>query len=544
MARRCLVLAFLVLGLGASPGVADDTLLPANRPVEEVIDHYINARLKEENITPAPAAPAAELIRRLTLDLDGRIPTVAETDRYLADVDPQKKTPLVDRLLGSGCFLRHQAQEFTALLQTDDGPKKGAKKSPLQDYLLRSFTENRPWDRIFRDVLLPNDDSAETKGASEFIKTRVKDLNRLTIDVSTIFFGVNVSCAQCHDHPHVLDWTQDHFYGMKSFFARTFDSGGIVAEYDAGVVKYIPNKGKEKVAPAMFLTGKTLDLPNAREPNKDDKKKAQDRIAAAKKAKTSPAAPEVSARAKLVETALEPGQREFFARAIVNRLFHRYYGRGLVMPLDQMHSANPPSHPELLAWLARDLIDHEYDLRRLVRGLVLSDAYARASRWDDDKMPPEKWFAVAQARPLTPMQMAVSLRLATSDPEALPTESAALEKRLETLEKSVENLASLFARPGDNFQVGVSEAMLFANNQGLQKELLDGNGTLVTRMLQLPDLSRRAELAVRTVLSRPPQGNEIQVLTEYLRRREDRAQAGCQQVVWALLTSAEFRFNH
>jgi hypothetical protein len=486
------------------------------------------------------------LLRRLTLDLNGRIPTVAETDRYLASTDPQKKTQLVDRLLGSPCFIRHQVQEFTALLQTDDGPKK-AKKSPLQDYFLRSFTENRPWDRIFREVMLPNDDVAETKGSSEFIKSRVKDLNRLTIDVSTIFFGVNVSCAQCHDHPHVLDWTQDHFYGMKSFFARTFDSGGIVAEYDAGVVKYIPNKGKEKTAPAMFLTGKTLDLPNLREPNKDDKKKALDRVNAAKKAKTWPAEPEFSARAKLVETALEPSQREFFARSIVNRLFHRFYGRGLVMPLDQMHSANPPSHPELLAWLARDLIDHDYDLRRLVRGLVLSDAYARASRWEGEgegKTPPEKWFAVAQARPLTPMQMAVSLRLATTDPQALPAEDAELEKRLAAIEKNAENMASLFPRPGDNFQVGVSEAMLFANNQALQKELLEGNGTLVTRMLQLPDLSQRAELAVRTVLSRPPEGQELQVLTEYLRRREDRAQAGCQQVVWALLTSAEFRFNH
>jgi Protein of unknown function (DUF1549)/Protein of unknown function (DUF1553) len=460
MARRCLVLAFLVLGLGASPGVADDTLLPANRPVEEVIDHYINARLKEENITPAPAAPAAELIRRLTLDLDGRIPTVAETDRYLADVDPQKKTPLVDRLLGSGCFLRHQAQEFTALLQTDDGPKKGAKKSPLQDYLLRSFTENRPWDRIFRDVLLPNDDSAETKGASEFIKTRVKDLNRLTIDVSTIFFGVNVSCAQCHDHPHVLDWTQDHFYGMKSFFARTFDSGGIVAEYDAGVVKYIPNKGKEKVAPAMFLTGKTLELPNQREPDKEDKKKALDRVNAAKKAKTWPAAPEVSARAKLVETALEPGQREFFARAIVNRLLHRYYGRGLVMPLDQMHSANPPSHPELLAWLSRDLTTHGYDLRRLIRGLVLSGTYARSSRWDGPDPPRASLFAVAVVRPLTPMQLATSLLLATADPVDVPPDfqSAQFARRIEACEESARALAHSFMPSGGDKQIGASEA--------------------------------------------------------------------------------------
>jgi hypothetical protein len=546
MARFCCFLALTLLALGACSARADEPamLLPPDRPIEQVVDHYIDALLKEEKITPAAPTTDAGLLRRLTLDLNGRIPTIVEMNQYLADSQSHKKVELVDRLLASPCFILHQVQEFAALLQSDDGPKRGAKKAALNEYLLKSFTENRPWDRIFREVMLPDDVDPKTQGSGDFLKSRVKDLNRLTIDVSTIFFGVNVSCAQCHDHPHVPDWTQDHFYGMKSFLARTFDKNGILGEYDAGVVKYIPNKGQEKVAPAMFLTGKKLTLPNLREPTPAEKKKALERIDEAKKAKKTPAAPEVSARAKLVETALEPGQREFFARAIVNRLWYRFFGRGLVMPLDQMHSENPPSHPQLLEWLARDLVAHGYDLRRLVRGLVLSNAYARSSRWEGEKAPQEKFFAVAQARPLTPMQMAVSLRLATTDPQALPAERAALEKRLEALTKSVDALAFLFPRPTEKFQVGVSEAMLFANNLALQKELLEGAGTLVARMGQLPEMHKRAELAVRTVLSRAPTSNELKVLTEYLRGREDRPEAGCQQVVWALLTSAEFRFNH
>jgi hypothetical protein len=546
MRRRFPLLAPLLVALGVCPVLAGEpqALLPPDRPIEQVVDHYIDARLKESNTVPAPAAPDAELLRRLTLDLNGRIPTVMEMEQYLATSDPHRKVQLVDRLLESPCFVLHQVQEFAALLQADDTPKKGIKKSPLQDYLQRSFAENRPWDRIFRELMLPDDSDPKTQGSSDFLKSRVKDLNRLTIDVSTTFFGVNVSCAQCHDHPHVPDWTQDHFYGMKSFFARTFDNGGLLGEYDAGIVKYIPNQGQEKVAPAMFLTGKKLDLPNLREPTKEEKKKAMDRLAEAKKTKKTPPAPEFSARAKLVETALEPGQRAFFARAIVNRLWYRFFGYGQVMPLDQMHSENPASHPQLLDWLARDLAEHGYDLRRLVRGLVLSNAYARASRWDGKKAPQDKFFAVAQARALTPMQMAVSLRLATTDPMALPSDRAALEKRLETLAKGVDHLAALFSRPGPNFQVGVSEALLFANNQALQKELLEGNNTLVARMLKVNELEKRAELAVRTVLSRPPSAQELKVLAEYLQRREDRPEAGCQQVVWALLTSAEFRFNH
>src|SRR5437764_2683975 len=129
----------------------------------------------------------------------------------------------------------------------------------------------------------------KSKDSDEFLKTRIKDLNRLTIDVSTIFFGVNVSCAQCHDHPHVHDWTQDHFYGMKSFFARTVEAGTFLGERDFGVVKYVPNKGKEKEAPVMFLTGRKLDVPGLKEPTKEEKKQEQDRIEGAKKQKKAPA---------------------------------------------------------------------------------------------------------------------------------------------------------------------------------------------------------------------------------------------------------------
>ncbi len=241
---------------------------------------------------------------------------------------------------------------------------------------------------------------------------------------------------------------------------------------------------------------------------------------------------------------MEPGQNDFFARAIVNRLWYRFYGRGLVMPLDQMHVENPASHPELLQWLARDLVAHNYDLRRLVRGMVLSQTYARSSRWEGDKLPPEELFAVAQVRPLSPMQMALSARLATLDQTALPSEPEALAKRLTALEKSAEGWAAYFPQPSDNFQVSVGEALFFANNEKLQKELFEASDSLASKLAGEPDLVKRADLAVRTVLSRPARADEVQALTSYMQLRMDRERAACQQIVWALLTSAEFRFNH
>src|SRR5581483_5434142 len=168
-----------------------------------------------------------------------------------------------------------------------------------------------------------------------------------------------------------------------------------LTERNFGAVKYTPHKGQEKVAPVMFLTGTTVDVPGLKEPTREEQQKDKERLDAAKKANKAPAAPSFSLRTRLVELALQPGERAFFARALVNRVWHRLFGQGLVMPLDQMHSANPPSHPELLDWLARDFAEHGYDLRRLLRGLVLSQAYSRGSRWDGDESPPPRLFAVA-----------------------------------------------------------------------------------------------------------------------------------------------------
>jgi hypothetical protein len=140
--------------------------------------------------------------------------------------------------------------------------------------------------------------------------------------------------------------------------------------------------------------------------------------------------------------------------------------------------------------------------------------------------------------------MAVSLKLAVADQKSLGSDPAESEKRLESLEKSAEGITRHFPQPGDNFQVSVSEAMLFGNNESLQKELLEGNDRLSKLLLQEPDMTKRAELAIRSVLGRPARGEETQAIAAYLLQRQDRAEAACQQVVWALLTSAEFRFNH
>src|SRR5262245_42689791 len=175
------------------------------------------------------------------------------------------------------------------------------------------------------------------------------------------------------------------------------------------------------------------------------------------------------------------------------------------MPLDQMHSANPPSHPELLQWLARDLAGHGYDIRRLIRGLVLTRAYARCSRWDGpgDEPPRPRLFAVAVVRPLTPMQLTTSMWVAAADPSRFPADLPPEERdaRIMSLEQSARALAPSFVQPGEDFQVGVSEALLLSNNERFQKELLsDGGDRLIGRLKAVEGRRGRVEMAVRNVL--------------------------------------------
>jgi hypothetical protein len=333
-------LTFCLLVLGASSTLFAAELLPPDRPIEEVVDHYLNEKLQRLNLQPASPADDSTLLRRTMLDLVGRIPTAAEAQAYAESSDAEKRRQLVEQLLASPGYVRHQADQFNALLMYGS-------KGSLRDYLRQAFVENRPWDQMFREMIVGQPDDAQQNGAIQFVRSRVSDLDKLANETSVVFFGVNVSCAQCHDHPLVPDWTQNHFYGMKSFFNRSFDNGGFVGEMEYGDVSYQTTDGEKRDAKLMFLTGTVLDEPEAKEPSEADKKKQKQQLEELKKNKQPPPPAEYSRRARLVEVALQESQRDFFARAIVNHVWYRLYGHGLVMPLDQLHPIPriPPAIP-------------------------------------------------------------------------------------------------------------------------------------------------------------------------------------------------------
>ena len=506
--------------------------------IEAVVDHYVDMRLRESMVEPASQAIDSDLIRRLTLDLVGRLPSLCETQEFLASVSESKRALWVDRLMMSEGFVRHQVDELESLLMYPD-------RGNLRDYLKKSVTENRPWDQIFKDLMLAEQGDDPNAGASSFVRARLNDVDKMTNEVSVRFFGVNISCAQCHDHPLVSDWKQDQYYGMKSFFARTFENGGFVAERPYGTVDYVTTYGEQRRARLVFLTGQALDEPEQLEPSDQEKQAEKKQLEELRKEKKAPPQPIYSRRNRIIESGLSPVGRMWLARAIVNRVWYRLLGYGLVMPVDQMHSENPASHPELLEWLAEDLIAHDFDLRHLIRGLVMSRTYSRDTSWEGSGTKPEaSLFAIGRVRMLTPLQLGASLRVATLDPESIGgnVPLADRNKRLEDSAQSGRGLSSRFEMPREDLQLSISEALYLNNNRELMSELL-GRG-LVDRLVAIQDDGTAMELAFQSVLQRPPDSVEREAIMSYLQMRSERRLQAYQQMVWSLLASTEFRFNH
>ncbi|MBS0266361.1 MAG: DUF1553 domain-containing protein [Planctomycetes bacterium] len=519
-------------------------LLPPETSIADAVDFYVEAVQRESQVTPAPEVDDANFIRRVTLDLAGRIPSVAEVRDYVQSTEPQKKQQLVDRLLASPDFPYHQRNEVDALLMAGKGPGE------WRDWLYKAYSEDRRWPDLFRSLMLPKEADAVEKPAVTYLKTRAANIDDMTNDTSRLFFGVSINCAKCHDHPLVADWKQDHYFGMASFFNRTYlTKKQFLAERDEGQLKFRTKAGEEKQARLLFLTSADISEPSLAEKSDAERQKVDEKQKADNDRETPPEPAFFSRRAQLVDVALRPDSNSFFTRSFVNRNFARIFGRGLVTPLDQMHSENEPSHPELLQWLARDVESHGYDVRRLLRGLVLSRAYGRSSRWEQaGDRPADRLFAVAAVRPLTPMQFALSLAIATGNPADLAGQQAAADQwpnRRRDLENQAYGFAQQLELPGENFQVGVSEALLFANGGQIANEYLRDSGDRLVGVLKgQSDRNEMIKTAFLSVLSREPQSEELAAVSQYLAEREDRSAAAISQFVWSLLTSSEFRFNY
>jgi len=479
------------------------------------IDGFVAAHWAAQNVEPAALADNAELLRRTTLDLVGRVPTVSEFRESLADRSAEKRQKLVDRLISGPEFSLHFANVLDEFIQ---GPRAG--DAAFVGYLRASLSEQKPWDAMFREILLGPWENDVVRPANRFLDKRAKDVDVLTVDTTRVFFGVDISCARCHDHPLVPAWKQDHYYGMMAFLNRTQGGKGSVSEKTDGEVKFVSAaEGKEKTAPMMFLTGQRIAEPS---PVKGAK---------------------YSRRGQLVSTALS--ERTLLSRAIVNRLWKQLVGRGIVEPIDQMHSGSPPAIPGLLEWLADDFAAGGYDLRRLVAAIVSSRAYALSSRWDSERpLPADEHFAVARLRPLGPRPLAVSLLLIAGDENVNSLDPSARVAVFDQLQKHASKLLTSSTGEANLTEPSAAEALFLANSAAVQELFVPIGNNLVARLVAEPNIGQLIDTAIRTVLVREASESERTALVSWFERQTGPRESTCGQLVWALAMSPEFRFNH
>jgi hypothetical protein len=522
----------------------------AQPPLHDRIDQAITRGQADFEASAAPLATDAEFLRRVYLDLAGTIPTAEEARAFLKDTALDRRARLIDRLLASPGYARHLQHVFDVLLMD----RRGAKNVPLaawQEYLYQSFAANKPYDQMVRELFSTDGADPKTRAAARFILDRDGEPHMLTRDTGRLFLGMNLKCAQCHDHPLVPTYHQEDYYGLYAFFSRSF-----LFQDAAKKQKVLAEKAEGEVAfQSVFVPKVTKNtgprLPGLAALTEPVLAKGKEYLVApAKGIRPVPA----FSRRSLLPGALLDSRNERFKRTAANRLWAMMMGRGLVQPVDFDHQANPPSHPELLRLLADELAARRFDLKAFLRELALSRTYQRSSmaKAGGKGMPDERAFAIAALRPLSPEQLGMSIFQATGLTDAerralgpKASEPVVYAKLAGPLAAFVRVFGSQAGEPADSRSEPTLAQALFLRNGAQLGSLFDPKpGNLTDRLMKLKDAGPVAEELYLSLLTRFPTDEERKELAEYLAGRGVNRAGALRELAWAMLTSAEFRFNH
>jgi hypothetical protein len=508
----CLVLA--MPALAAAPPVKPVPVEPLRRAIDRL--------LADRDSVPAPDA---EFLRRAYLDLTGCIPGPAEARAFLADRSPGKRAALIDRLLASPEHARHLATWLDVMLM-ERLPDRAVGRAEWAEFLYRAALSNMPWDAVAREVLSGDGSDPKRLHRVKFFAERGEP-NVVTRDVSRLFLGTNLQCAQCHDHPRVEEYKQEDYYGLYAFIGRVTFS--------------MPPRNRSAALPEK-ADGETT-FQSVFDPRKVTKT-ALPRVPGGPAIPDPPNKPKGYSRRAALAGAVARADYLPFRRNIANRLWALVMGRGLIEPLDMDHPGNPPAHPELLDLLADDIAARKFDLRGFLREVTLSEAYQRSSELPSGGVAKgASPFAAAVLKPLTPEQLAFSLMRATGVTDAARQSlgKGATEPALHArLAGNVAPFVRAFGSPAGTIQTfdpSMNQALFLANGPTVRSWLKGGG--LVARLRKLQGDALADELYL-SVLTRLPDAEERREAAGFLARTN----GDVADLAWALLASTEFRFNH
>ena len=516
--------------------------------LRDTIDQQIEAAWKANNATPSESATDAEFLRRVYLDLLGTIPTHDEAVVFLDDSRPEKRGMLIDRLLDDSRFARHQGEVWDLVLFGRNPPGFGTnKRSGFQTWMKNQFSNNTPYDQWVKTILLAEGNSVEQGAPMFFVQYRNKPEDA-TEAVTQRFLGVQLQCARCHDHPFE-SWTQLDFYGTAAFFARlrVVDVGKkdkltmyVIGERNTGDVLFtgpaieqeVGKKG-EAVKP-KFLHGERLVEPELPKDFKEPRNFPNGKL---------PPQPKFSRKEQLADWITRP-DNPYFARAVSNRVWAQFMGRGIVHPVDNMSDSNKPSHPALMDALAAAMVEHKFDLKWYIRELLNSQTYQLASTGPVEAAMP-RWFERARTRPLSAEELLDAWNVAVGY-EAIQNESEKKPSGDRYSPLGSGFLMRFFGTPNNgvgDFQGGLHEH-LYLNNGGIGKLLTSAKGGLFDSLLK-SDASweERVDRLYLSMLSRRPSIEEREQFVAFLTADKDPI-TRLREAMWVLMTCSEFRFNH
>jgi hypothetical protein len=494
------------------------------------IDALVIKKLQTLGISPSAACSDGEFIRRASLDAAGVLPTPAETRAFAADPSPQKRVKLVDALLARPEFTDYWAYKWSDLFLVSSKKLSAPAMKVFYAYLRKSVADNKPWNQLAREILTPSGSNLDNGAANFYVMH--KDPIELTETTTQAFLAMPLMCARCHNHP-LEKWTQRDYYQMANLFSRVRLKNGdragevLVLASDEGNIN-LPRLGIP--LPPRPLDGVETPLTATT----DRRQIAADWL-------TSPSNP-------------------YFAKALVNRVWRNFMGRGLVEAEDDLRMTNPPSNQELLDALAADFVKGGYDVRRLIRTIMLSATYQRTSTPSGNNARDDRYYSRYIVRRL-PAEVILD---ALSQVTGVPTAFDGYPKGTRALQLPDSQVASYFltsfGRPERERtcacerqqEPNVAQALHLSNGDtinmklrapgGLIERLLKANATddqsldeiYLAALCRLPDAAERAKAkAVLADAARPAAGAPAEARRAVL-----------EDLCWAVLTDKEFLFNH
>ncbi len=508
------------------------------------LDRHINAVLKRKDIQPSGTSENAEFLRRVHLDLIGKIPTPEEVLDFLNDGSPSKRQKKIDQLLGSEPYIEYWSGLWVNWLIGRRGDNDD-RRVGLTTWVRDALTRNIPYNQFVQE-LIAADGEIKDNGAGNYIIRYEQSPAVLTSHSSRLFLGLPMQCAECHDHKTEI-WSQKDFYGIAAFFS------GIDSQQQ-GYIETVDMIGNEKRMENYLITNKPQRAIWV--------ERLDEEVIPRFLGGTEYQGTLLKKREALAQW-MTDRSNPYFSRAIVNRIWKHFMGRAFVEPIDGFGEENPPTNPELLDWLAEDFTIHDYDLQHLMRTILNSETYQRTSQTNKSNKDDEYYYSHAYLKPLSAEQFFHSLLQATGYERLQQDKMDGLKRQggedrrgmLRALEQRKRDHLERFLFLLDNgemeeieaFNGTVPQALMMINGEMVNDSAShEERGSFVNYVLEKwRQPAERIEHIYLNILSRLPTAKEKTYFQRYMERSLYRNKDfAYEDLYWVLLNSAEFSLNH